>query len=181
MGIIVRPRPGRIEIVGDPVADPGQFRAACLVIWGAVAMALQEDAGATVADLPALPADSLIQARTRPGLRLTLPPLDAASIASLRTLLLPLSSGGRLELGEWAARCWSSLRTTVAARFGSAETARVDDFVDFSRPTAFAGATPARHAEGNSTVARLVTPFAGALKPRGVGDSTRATIGGERS
>lgn len=170
MGIIVRPRPGRIEIVGDLVADPGQFRAACLIVWGAVALALQEDAGSAVADLPTLPADSLVPARTRPGLRLTLPPLDAASIASLSKLLLPLSSGGRLELGEWAARCWSSLRSMVAAAFGSAETARVDGFVDFSRPTAFAGAIPAGHAEENRTVAWLTTPFAGGLTPRQVGD-----------
>ena len=180
-GILVRPRPRRLEIAGDYVEEPDVLRAA-LTLLVATVLSFQERP---------LPSDALAEiddgvlrpSRIRSGVRVSPRALVARTAADppprrpLRRssrLRVSTETAGADRLDAFLMRNWDRFRPFAMARLAQSEVALVDDYVDGKRTTVLdlidvlpePVVRPRRLTRRRSGGQRT---FTGALAPREVG------------
>lgn len=134
-GLLVRPRPGRLELGGE-FQEGERLRAALLLAAGAVAACVSPS---PVRRLPPAVAVSLAPAVQRFGWYVD----RRAFGADLYTLgrdcpLRPIRDGGATRTAQWQLeRCWSVARRAVRPWATAADLTLVDDLVSGRRPLAF--------------------------------------------
>jgi hypothetical protein len=129
-GLLVRPRPGRLELGGD-YREGDSLRAAVLFALGSVLAAAANRRGRAV--LPVLRLEPA-PAVDRYGWYVDRAAFGADLYAEGRAMALPLAGGGTVRAGELLARTWEVARRTLRGRATTGDFALVDALVEGRLP-----------------------------------------------
>lgn len=164
-GLLVRPRPGRLEIGGD-FAEGEQLRAALTYATAAARVCERAARDDNVVDLPLAPRGRIVAAKDRPGWF-----VDRATFARdlyERGREAQVRQGrDRTRAGDVLVASWACVRSAVDGALDSTELAVVDAIVDGRRPIPFEALSP--RDPGTEAVA-IDSPFAD-LRDRVRGDT----------
>lgn len=155
LGLLVRPRPGRLEI-GGWFLDGPQLRAALVfAVAAARRCAAAVDRGA---ELPATIDAHIEPAVARYGWYLDRRAFGGDLYSDGRSARLPLSRGGETAAGEHLRICWELVRPGVAGDLAPTELALVDEIVAGRSPLPCEATMPRNDADDRQTPA--ANPFA---------------------
>jgi hypothetical protein len=161
-GLLVRPRPGRVELGGE-YAVGAQLAAAFMFAVGSVSTCLDAVRDRSTV-LPARIAARVEPAVERFGWYVDRAAFGTDLYAGGRGAILELVGGGQVAAGDHLEQCWRVARATVARQASPAELALVDDVVAGRLPipleTPITETLPVNRHPG-------MTAHGDALRPRG--------------
>lgn len=170
LGFIVRPRPGRLEIVADGVDEVPRLRACITAVLGAFLAAVDDEAGGARLDQPRLGDEAMVPATVRPGWRITFAPIDFPRRRRIRQALIPMAGGGEVRLNDLLLGTWHVIEPYLAEVVSPAERRLARAFVVGARRAPFERAA---RPEGSLRVVPVrggwppgVRWFESALRPR---------------
>jgi hypothetical protein len=144
-GLLVRPRPGRLELGGE-YANGEALRAAATFVAGSVRATATAVLRHTLEALPPAISLTILPSAERFGWYVDRRAYGADLYAEGRSTPLRLADGRRTTAQDQLSAAWSVARDALAGRATRAELALVDDLVDGTRPLRVEGEDASAHA-----------------------------------